>query len=100
MAMGILGQLVTNADATVPTLVYTVPSGKVAVFNIFAASTTTGITSGSVEINDATVGIIHNLTGADSISLNLELKSIIGNAGTTVKFKNCTGVVTGYEEDA
>ena len=100
MAMGILGQLVGVANTQpVPTLVYTVPAGKVAVFNIFA-SHTNGASRGIVEINDAIIGILHDNSAADGTLINIELKSIIGNAGTTVKFTNCTGIVTGYEEDA
>ena len=98
MAMGILGQLV-NSPGTTPTIVYTVPSGKVAVFNIFA-SNADGLSTGMVEINDAIIGTLHSLGAADGTLINIELKSIIGDAGTTVKFNNCTGIVTGYEEDA
>ena len=88
MAMGILGQHVTNVNAD-PITVYTVPAGKVAVFNIFARPPG----NGSVKINNAIIGYL-------SGGVNIEFKGIIGNAGTTVKFNNCSGIVTGYVEDA
>ena len=95
MAMGILGQ---HADNTVigPITVYTVPAGKVAVFNIFVTNSNGG-TTGIVKIDNANIGYVPPFNvGAD----NIEFKGIIGNAGTTVKFNNCIGIVTGYEEDA
>lgn len=97
MAMGILGQLTNNA--AVDEIVYTVPVGKVAVFNIFASNANT-VSAGLVEINDAIIGVLYSVNAVNGIWINIELKSIIGNAGTTVKFTNCTGIVTGYEEDA
>mgnify|MGYP006342438081 CR=1 FL=1 len=93
MAMGILGQLVNSAGTQTVT-VYTVSSVKVAVFNIFA----TGLSSdqyGSVYINNARV-----ITTSGGVVNSTEIKSIIGDAGTTVQFERCTGIVTGYEEDA
>ena len=92
MAMGILGQITNNA--AVDEIVYTVPAGKVAVFNIFA-SNAIGSTSGIVKINGAAIATVGTLS-----DINIELKSIIGNAGTIVQFQGCTGIVTGYEEDA
>ena len=87
MAMGILGQL---ADSTNLGTVYTVPAGKVAVFSIFV--TVPGSAHGSVYIN--------NVRTMSSYEGNIEMKGIIGQAGTTVKFQGCGGIVTGYEEDA
>ena len=98
MAMGILGQLVGVANTQpVPTLVYTVPAGKVAVFNIFASNTNEAYT-GFVMINDARITLMHAASSGGIASA--EIKSIIGDAGTTVQFQGCTGIVTGYEEDA
>lgn len=96
MAMGILGQLAANAN-TAPTLVYTVPAGKVAVFNIFATGAYE--TYSFILINNARISTIvtNSSTGGP---VNAEIKSIIGDAGTTVQFQSCTGIVTGYEEDA
>ena len=91
MAMGILGQLTNNA--AVDEIVYTVPVGKVAVFNIFACSPSNGI----VKINNVA---IYSMIGQYPYTINAEFKGIIGIAGTTVKFNKCTGIVTGYEEDA
>ena len=97
MAMGILGQITNNA--AVDEIVYTVPAGKVAVFNIFA-SLVGSVGPGSVTINDAIITNLHGFGTGSSTWVNIELKSIIGNAGTTVQFQGCTGIVTGYEEDA
>lgn len=100
MAMGILGQLANNAT-TAPEHVYTVPAGKVAVFNIFV--TTTGSVSpyGYVYINNIRISTIaRNTATLPNATVNAEIKSVIGDAGTTVQFQDCTGIVTGYEEDA
>jgi hypothetical protein len=81
MAMGILGQI-QNATST-QDIVYTVPVGKVAVFNIFATKNGTG-TYATVGINNTPIGVEN---------ANIEFKGIIGNAGTTVSFLNCTDIV-------
>ena len=86
MAMGILGQIVYKS--TDPELVYTVPVGKVAAINIFVTSDVGEY--GRVLVNNANCGTSYP---------HAQLKGIIANAGTTVKFQNCTGIVTGYEED-
>lgn len=99
MTMGILGQSVNNGTPSVDEMVYTVPVGKVAVFNIFV-SYASGVSSGAVKINDTVIGVVHSLSAVNGTWINIELKSIIGDAGTTVKFNNCSGIVTGYEEDA
>ena len=97
MAMGILSQLVNN-PGTGPVTVYTVPAGKVAVFNIF----TTAISSNQdsyIYINNVRIS---TTVANDNIAgiVNGEIKGVIGEAGTIVQFENCTGIVTGYEEDA
>jgi hypothetical protein len=105
MAMGILGQLVTTSSSNVPELVYTVPAGKVAVFNIFATSSNSN-PAGYVYINNIAISTVvkisSNYTNSTNINAeaNTEIKSVIGNAGTIVQFQDCSGIVTGYEEDA
>ena len=89
MAMGILGVLVNNGNDGVDKMLYTVPVGKVAVFNIFVCTPN----NGSVKINNIIIGYVPG-------AINVEFKGIIGIAGTTVKFNSCSGIVTGYEEDA
>ena len=97
MAMGILGQLENN-PTTGRENVYIVPAGKVAVFNIF----TTCNDSAShpyIYINNARI----STTTASYVNggiVNGEIKGVIGEAGTSVGFQRCSGIVTGYEEDA
>ena len=91
MAMGILGQLVSSS-ANDLYHVYTVPVGKVAVFNIFTTCNNSNQYS-LIYINNARIS-------ATAGAVNSEIKGIIGDAGTIVQFQGCTGIVTGYEEDA
>jgi hypothetical protein len=97
MAMGILGQL-ANIATDVRENVYIVPAGKVAVFNIFA-NASYSVSTGAVYINNGCISVLHKVT-ADPDAANAEIKSVIGNAGTIVQFQDCSGIVTGYEEDA
>lgn len=101
MVMGILGQK-QNATST-QDVVYTVPVGKVAVFNIFVTVTNsdlTAVTYGYVLINNVRISTTVDHENNSNASRNAEIKSVIGNAGTIVQFQNCSGIVTGYEEDA
>jgi hypothetical protein len=99
MAMGILGQHVASSYNG-PEHVYTVPAGKVAVFNIFATSNTLE-PEGYVYINNVRIStVVRNISSPTNTSVNTEIKSVIGVAGTIVQFQGCTGIVTGYEEDA
>lgn len=95
MAMGILGQHAWTGSALQVT-VYEVPVGKVATFNIFATNNSTQ-TNGVVMINNTIIGFAPSYPVEQT---NIQFKGIIGNAGTTVSFSSCSGIVTGYEEDA
>ena len=90
MTMGILG--------TSPT--YTVPAGKVAVVNIFG--TQDGISAwGLLKINGILVTQVYNISSINTaMEPNFQLKGIILSAGDVVTFTSCTGIVTGYLEDA
>jgi hypothetical protein len=100
MAMGILGQ-VASIMAGVRENVYIVPAGKVAVFNIFATNSTTNtVNIGTVFINNTRISTILGPSGDGSTPASVAIKSVIGVAGTIVQFQGCTGIVTGYEEDA
>lgn len=101
MAMGILGQHAwTGAVTATQVTVYEVPVGKVATFNIFATNHTTQL-RGDVMINNTIIGFALMATSTyPSGQNNVQFKGIIGNAGTTVSFNGCSGIVTGYEEDA
>lgn len=94
MAMGILGQLVTSSTADAKH-VYTVPVGKVAVINIFITQSVSPY--GHVLVNNARCLTV--ITDGSTAAPNGEIKGIIADAGTTVYFEGCTGIVTGYEED-
>ncbi len=89
MVAGILG--FKNDTTSGDKVVYTVPTGKIAVVNIFAS--------------DFHVVNIGGVAGMDSteagINLTLGSKGIVLQAGAYVKFGlNTTGIVTGFEEDA
>lgn len=97
MAMGILGQLVTFDE--LDHVVYTVPVGKVAVFNIFATSNNSPMYS-YIIINNIKISTMKPIVNGIAEHDGKEIKGIIGDAGTIVSFNNCSGIVTGYEEDA
>ena len=90
MTMGILGHSPS----------YTVPAGKVAVVNIIG-SMANNATQVKLTINSIPViqGYIDNNVNT-SANANFQLKGIILSAGDVVTFISCTGIVTGFEEDA
>lgn len=93
MVAGILG--FKDSDSG-PKVVYTVPTGKIAVVNIFGFNG--GIFIGGVVGMSSTETLIGQTSSGNS---NIILKGIVLQAGAYVKFDlNTTGIVTGFEEDA
>ena len=90
MVAGILG-FKDNTPSGISKVVYTVPTGKIAVVNIFASGVT-GISIGGAAGMDSTDA---------AINLSIGSKGIVLQAGAYVKFSGyTTGIVTGFEEDA
>ncbi len=95
MVAGILG--FKNDSTSGDKVVYIVPTGKIAVVNIFA-SADNGISIGGAAGMGSTEAVISASSGA---ATHTQHKGIVLQAGAYVKFSELvTGIVTGFEEDA
>ncbi len=95
MVAGILG--FKNTPTAENKVAYIVPTGKIAVVNIFA-SADNGISIGGATGMDSTEAVISASSGA---ATHTQHKGIVLQAGAYVKFSELvTGIVTGFEEDA
>lgn len=95
MVAGILGFKDNTTSGS--KVVYTVPTGKIAVVNIFANGSDNITINEPVGMGNAETGISVTPAG----ELNTQLKGIVLQAGACVRFGgNITGIVTGFEEDA